>query len=188
MAKKTRSPLPRRPSNIPASAEWVEEWKQWGEGPREGGKRNGMWKCWRPDGSLQEETWFQDDVPHGSVTRFHPDGSLAQKSTFEHGRPREARLFLTDKETDEPHDKHPAPIRELHVMFDEKGRQTSIARFDAKGRLRKADGRPAPPRPANVPPEAYFVPGGDVFKIGSFATPAEGLTIEWDFSGKARKR
>lgn len=181
---------PARPArNVPATAEWIPEWKQWGEGARQEGKRTGAWTFWRGDGSLQEEAIFVEGQLHGDAVRYHPDGSVAAKQRWARGALADNHLFFTDEKTDEFTMELDARIRSCRALYDERDSEwvTSIQFFDGEGQRLTLAGEPAPPRPEGVPEHAYLSDEAEVFRVGKFRDGKHlGIHREWTLEGEPR--
>ncbi|MCP3143805.1 HEAT repeat domain-containing protein [Pyxidicoccus xibeiensis] len=176
---------PARPSSVPPTAEYLPETNQWGDGPRFEGKRHGRWRFWRKDGSLQEESDYQQDVEQGRSVRYHPDGSRSVEQRVEGGRAVELTLYLTDKPTDEPQPALPPAIRKVHVLFED-GWQKFIQFLGEADQPLTAAGAPAPARPAGVPEGTYLTDAADAWKTGLFDNRGyfKGLHRFWTLSGE----
>ncbi|WP_164013105.1 hypothetical protein [Pyxidicoccus trucidator] len=177
--------LPARPASVPSSAEYLRDTKQWSDGPRVDGKKQGLWRFWRQDGSLQEECEHQDDLPHGRAVRYHPDGSRSAEQQCHQGQVIEVMLHLTDKPTDEDNPRLPPAIRKMRVLFED-GWQKRIQFFDAADLPLTVDGRPAPTRPAGLPEDAYLTDDVRTWKTGLFKNErtAKGLHRFWTLEGE----
>jgi len=177
---------PKRHNNVPASAEWFPEWKQWGAGARVGGKRNGPWKFWRADGSLQEESIAVDDVLHGISLRYHPDGKLAAKERHDHGVLRGLEHFVSDRPSDEKGPDLVPAIRGFRVELDVTGKwQSMIEFFDAKGRRLTLAGKKAPPVPAGLPELACLNDEATEYRVGLYRDGKfTGVHRAWSLKGE----
>jgi hypothetical protein len=143
-----------RPAAIPPTAVFIEEWNEWGDGPRDDeGRYTGLWKSWRQDGSFAEEAHFLKGVLHGEKRRFYEDGQVAMVEISREGIPLSRTLYRPGSPTVEPHDfQDSAPeVVALTYSFTDDGWFQSQKLLSADGRELADDGTPAPPRPAGLP-------------------------------------
>ena len=72
-----------RPANVPDSAIYDEQKKQWDLGEKnEKGEKTGLWKQWHAQGHLSATIEYNDGIPPYRVHDFHPDGTLAQEGDW----------------------------------------------------------------------------------------------------------
>lgn len=148
---------PARPTAVPAAAEWIAEWTEWGEGRTVDGVREGRWRFWREDGTFAEESELLAGVLHGEKRRYHDDGSLASTARWEHGVQRNLTMWRSPNPTREENATAlPDVIRELSFTYPEAGWIDTQRFFTADRTEVDYRGVPIPPRPPTVAPTAYF--------------------------------
>src|SRR5688500_10807801 len=76
---------PERPDTVPAEAEYIPDWKEWGVGQRVDGLMEGAWRLWQHTGEFVEESSFRAGQSHGTKRRYQRDGTLASVAEYEHG-------------------------------------------------------------------------------------------------------
>src|SRR4051794_36431629 len=78
---------PPRPATVPSDAAWSVDTGEWELAPRDAeGRREGLVRAWRADGTLASETGFRAGEREGAWRRFHPDGSVARQGLFAGGQ------------------------------------------------------------------------------------------------------
>jgi hypothetical protein len=157
-----------RPTTVPLEAEFFTEGDAWALGPRDAeGRRTGLWKSWRRDGSFSEEAMFEAGRLHGPRKRFYEDGSVACVALHEHGQ----GVWLTClRPTVETAESHPfggldEKVQTCKFLFAADGFIRHQSALTAQGVEVSAEGVEAPPRPPGVPEHANFVtptPGQEV--------------------------
>ncbi|MFE7840829.1 toxin-antitoxin system YwqK family antitoxin [Streptomyces sp. NPDC057474] len=178
----TEQPQARRerPDGVPADAQYIEEFGEWGSGETRPDGRTGSWRFWRPDGTLACESEWRGGKRHGTARRYHDDGSPAEVAEFPDGRLRKVTLHRSDTPTQEksPLDQLPGSIRVMVQEFDEDGYFVRQRFHPADGSEVDYDGEPFPPRPENVPEGAQHasrhghwyldrnIPGAELRPVG----------------------
>jgi antitoxin component YwqK of YwqJK toxin-antitoxin module len=184
---------PARPAMVPAEAVWEDGIAEWVAGTRDPqGRREGPTRSWRGDGTPAGACAYRDGVLHGPWRRFHPDGSLAREMSFVDGKPH-GRLtaYGHDKPTPEPLQSCCVPPGAWQMQIDYVDGAGSGQRwYDRAGVHILPSGNPYPPRPAEVPAEAFYeeeterwvatahLPGGE----------AHGIWRRWSTAGVLRDR
>ena len=159
-ARATTEPTPSdHPPGVPGAATWSAIAESWSHGTRDDqGSRQGTWRYWRADGTLQCECPFVDDEPHGINRRFHPDGTTASEGTWRDGKLYDTVVFRGPKKTDEAFapDAAPSIVRVEYLSTD--GYTNRTIRFYTAKREVDRTGEPLPKRPAAVPDTARYFP------------------------------
>src|SRR4051812_47423447 len=112
----------KKHKNIPKTATWNKEDKEWEQGEKDkAGKNIGVWNNWHEDGHLCGITDYGNGNPPFLFKRFHPDGTLAQEGNWHGGQIwlGTFRFINTDKPTPEG---FPKRARENGIVW--------IAEFD----------------------------------------------------------
>jgi hypothetical protein len=146
-----------RPSNVPAAATFFEDWDEWALGETVDGRKQGPWKCWRPDGTFVEDSHFVDDKLHGRKVRYHDDGSVASEADYLEGTMRRVVNYRTTAETREPNfDGTPEVIRRVGFESTADGWANKQQFWAEDGTELDLGGGPVPDKPAGLPHEAFF--------------------------------
>ncbi|MCY1055026.1 hypothetical protein [Nannocystis sp. SCPEA4] len=186
---------PQKPANVPADAFWEDE--SWTAGPRDAaGRRVGTWTSWRANGELECIDEFGDGTQRLTYRRFHPDGSESQRGAKDLVKDAWVGLMRwTRAAGPSPEDRYwDASLGEaVHAIerdLDD-GYIVTQRTFDAQGHPVASDGQPLPPRPENVPAEAYYEPSGRVWLLEQRALANGALRGErrvWDRNGALCER
>jgi hypothetical protein len=113
---------PKRPTSVPAEAQWnpsEEEWQLGSSAPQKRGDplAVGEWRYWRKDGALACVAQYDE---HGALnginTRYHPDGTLASQGEWRHGS-RFGHFVFVQSEHDTP-EPYPEDDGSWRVEFD----------------------------------------------------------------------
>jgi antitoxin component YwqK of YwqJK toxin-antitoxin module len=155
MAKQQK---PERPESVPPEARWVAKDNQWELGAGKGKSRQGPWKFWRADGTVEFECTMQNGVPHGPYKRWHESGELSQEGTYVEGAFHGRRVFIgSDKPTTEPRaDEWISPLVWRSELDFELGQLKASRHFDKQGNPINSDGSPVPQRPRGVAEKAEY--------------------------------
>ncbi|MFZ6180820.1 hypothetical protein [Nannocystis pusilla] len=187
---------PPKPAHLPVDAFWEDD--VWNSGPKDpSGRRIGTWTSWRPSGEVECVEEWGDGTQRLEYRRFHPDGSESQRGAKNllkdvwTGLMRWTRLDGTS-----PEDQYWDPdlgeaVRVIEREFDDDGYVMTERSFDAQGRPVGRDGEPLPPRPANVPAEAFYDPDEQGWVLQRSALVTGDLRGErrlWDRNGVLAER
>lgn len=187
---------PQKPAHLPADAFWEDD--VWNSGPKDpSGRRIGTWTSWRASGEVECVEEWGDGTQRLEYRRFHPDGSESQRGAKNllkdvwTGLMRWTRLDGTS-----PEDQYWDPdlgeaVRVIEREFDDDGYVMTERCFDAQGRPVGRDGEPLPPRPANVPAEAFYNPDEQGWVLQRSALVTGDLRGErrlWDRNGVLGER
>ncbi len=75
-----------RPLGLPSDAVWDERTCEWVSSMYDArGRRHGIARFYRADGTLVCAMEIVNGVPHGPFERYHPDGSMAQRGAYAFG-------------------------------------------------------------------------------------------------------
>ncbi|PCC72806.1 hypothetical protein SAMN02745121_01924 [Nannocystis exedens] len=155
------SKLPQKPAHLPAEAFWEDDC--WNFGVKDPtGRRVGTWTAWRPSGEVECVEEWGDGTQRLEYRRFHPDGSESQRGVKNllknvwTGLMRWTRLDGPSPEDKFWDSSLGEAVRAIEREFDDEGYVVTERMFDAQGRLVGRDGEPPPPRPANVPAQAFY--------------------------------
>ena len=165
MAKATK----QRPNDVPESAVWSDSDNEWVCATLDTkGRKQGLVRYFRPDGTLCCETEHVDGTPHGAFTRYHETGEVSRKGTLERGA-------LVGLDTAYPATKGlttelcfpQRAAKNVHRYEQNWERGVLVRRLflDKKGRPIYPDGVPYPPRPKGVPEAA--LPENDTWQVGA---------------------
>jgi hypothetical protein len=149
-----------RPAGVPAEAEFLTDWDEWGIGKYDDQHRyTGRWKSWRPDGTFCGECECLEGKLHGENRRIYEDGSVASLAHNEHGTTRSIVLYRPKGKTAEQHPfgSLPAAIVEIEFAYAPDGWSHKQVLRCADGSVVAGDGTPEPPRPASVPAGGAFL-------------------------------
>ncbi len=156
-------PFIHRPKAVPATATFTDShklWKQavWEDCPLDSeGRRQGLLKVWREDGSLLADWPMVHGKAQGLETVYHPDGTIYSEVQWKEGLVMEASVTRSEGPTDQPFPpkSHPDIWRIVHNSRD--GILYCRQRFfDKQGQEISVQGGLLPPRPATVPEEAWY--------------------------------
>lgn len=179
---------PIRPPSVPAAARWDAGDNEWVVGELDAdGNKQGLWKYYRPDGTLANECPMVDDEPHGPFKRFHENGDISQEGAFERGQLHGTRIWRstigTTTEKMRTEDMSEA-IRRSEMDYDN-GRVTEIRHYDAAGKQCAPDGTPYPDRPEGVAERAFYRPDEGVWRYGELDAEgaAHGTWRNWNNDG-----
>jgi MORN repeat variant len=185
--------VPVRNATVPVEAVWNLRTLEWEVAPVDGaGRRVGLARAWRPDGTLASETLYRDDERDGAFKRFHPDGTVAREGLYVRGQFH--GLIVSHGlagPTPEPLQMCCVPAGAMLLEHDyEQGRLLDTRWFDGAGVLLLPSGAPHPARPAAVPPEARFEERRDQWVQSSYspAGQREGVWRRWARQGVLRER
>ncbi|WP_434423916.1 hypothetical protein [Nannocystis pusilla] len=152
---------PQKPAHLPADAFWEDD--VWNSGPKDAaGRRVGTWTSWRSSGEVECVEEWGDGTQRLEYRRFHPDGSESQRGAKDLSKDVWTGLMRwTRLDGTLPEDQYWDPdlgeaVRVIEREFDDDGYVMTERMFDAQGRPVGRDGEPLPPRPANVPAEAFY--------------------------------
>ena len=173
---------------IPSGAEFIEDWNEWGLGKRLGGKLEGHWKFWRPDGTFVEESDWIEGECHGRKVRFHDDGSFSEVADYVHGEMIKLVCHRTDNKTQET--THifaniSERIRKAEFRYSV-GFQTAQRFWDIEGEEIDFNGNPVPTRTKGLPDTAFWSSGNKCWLDGKWRgrdSKRFGLWREWSAEG-----
>jgi hypothetical protein len=184
---------PPRPATVPPDAAWSVENGEWELAPRDAdGRRDGVVRAWRADGTLAAETGFRAGEREGAWRRFHPDGAVAREGRYEGGQAH-GRMIAhgTDAPTTEPLQSCCVPPGAWELQHDyDRGHLTDIRWYDRAGVHILPSGAPHPARPAGLPPEARFEEGRDQWTVTAYDDNGQphGVWKRWARDGVLRER
>ncbi len=155
-----RSLRGERPAGVPADATWDDGDKEWCAGPKDKeGRKHGLWKYWRPDGTLCNECPYVHGTPHGPFKRFHENGEVSNDGIFDNGKLHGTRRWLATNSytTERMHENGVSDkVRRIEMDYDH-DRVVGIRHFNAQNvRCLPTTGEPYPDRPKAVPEKAEF--------------------------------
>jgi hypothetical protein len=184
-----------KPPHLPADAHWDHD--SWVAGEKNaGGAHIGTWARWREDGTLLCVEEWGDGQGVLTYQQFHPDGTLAQEGRKDLQR----NIWLgTIRWLRGPQptldDVFFAPGSRAHAVeweFDEAGHIIGKHIFDAQGKALDTNGNPLPPRPASLPPDAFFDTEEDGWVQGRYQLGEKhqklGEFLVWDREGRLIRR
>ncbi|MCY1065809.1 hypothetical protein OV090_13600 [Nannocystis sp. RBIL2] len=187
---------PQKPAHLPADAFWEDD--VWNSGPKDpSGRRVGTWTSWRANGEVECVEEWGDGTQRLEYRRFHPDGSESQRGAKNLLKDVWTGLMRwTRLEGPSPEDKYWDPdlgeaVRVMEREFDDDGYIVTERTFDAQGRPVGRYGDPLPPRPANVPAEAFYHPDEQGWVLQRSALVTGDLRGErrlWDRNGVLGER
>lgn len=181
---------PIRPPQVPAEAWWdSDDWGEWVAADKDAqGRKQGLVRYWRADGTLCCECEHVDDEPNGHSKRYHELGGVSQEADYVEGKLHGTRIwYATDKTTTErmhvegmSHD-----IRRSEMEYDQ-DRVTVIRHYLGDGRMCAADGTPYPDRPESVPDTAFYNPDEEIWRFGEVDenNKGRGTWRSWNSSGQ----
>ncbi|WAS92049.1 hypothetical protein [Nannocystis punicea] len=186
---------PPKPAHVPVDAFWEDE--AWNSGPKDAeGRRVDTWTAWRPSGEVECVEEWGDGKQQLTYRRFHPDGSESQSGAKDLVKNAWVGLMRwTRLDGRSPEDKYwdPGLGEAVYVIEREldDGYVVTERTFDAQGRPVGRDGEPLPPRPANVPTEAFYDPAEQGWVLQRSALESGELRGErrvWDRNGVLGER
>lgn len=78
----------------------VREWRPDGtlklEGEYDHGKKSDLWTVYREDGTLDNESTYDEDQLHGPWTTYHPNGQKSGEGKYERGKKTDSTTFWYD--------------------------------------------------------------------------------------------
>jgi hypothetical protein len=158
---------PERPAGVPEGGVWNPETGNWEVSQLTAhSAREGECLSYRRDGSLLSRFRFNGGVKDGPFAFFHPDGRVAREGKFVAGKAEGiVSAYVGTGAGAEPLRACcvPAAAVRLDIRF-ERGAPVQEIFYDSAGRPILSDGRPIPPRPANVPEDAEYDEAGDRWK------------------------
>ncbi|MBI2898379.1 MAG: hypothetical protein HYY06_32815 [Deltaproteobacteria bacterium] len=167
-----------RPARVPPEAVWSELEREWVVGAESGGRRQGLFRFYRPDGTLVSESTYVDGEATGAYRRFHENGEISQEGTLVAGkRVGVCRWQGSRGPTTEVTRSAASPANQWsgEQELDEAAGVVRWQRFrDREGReICPLTGAIAPSRPAGLDARAWFQPsslGPDehAWVLGSF--------------------
>ncbi|HVR61645.1 MAG TPA: hypothetical protein VMU50_07080 [Polyangia bacterium] len=184
---------PPRPAAVPADAVWATISGEWQLGPTDAaGRRQGVLRGWRADGSLRSETTYHDGKEQGVARLFHPDGTVARELPYEAGQLHGTVVaYGSESARAEPMQSCCVPDNAWRMQLDyERGSCLGQRWYDRQGVHILPSGRPFPPRPAAVPAEAHFDEQADRWITGAYNEKAElhGPWLRWSRAGVLMER
>ncbi|HXI58438.1 MAG TPA: hypothetical protein VNO55_20365 [Polyangia bacterium] len=184
---------PQRPADVPAAAAWIDAAQEWQLEPTgDDGRKQGLLRTWRADGSLRAETPFDNDQPHGVARLFHPDGSLAREMRYEAGLLTGPMVAHgSEHPAAEPMQACCVPPGAWRMQIDyDRGTFLHQRWFDRAGVHILPSGKPFPQRPASVSADAHFEEQGDRWISGTYSDNAEmqGVWQRWSRDGVLLER
>ncbi len=184
---------PPRPAEVPLDAVWRPGNAEWELGPLDAdGRRAGLVRTWRVDGTLAAEQTFVAGERDGAYRRFHEDGSVAREGVVHEGRPQGLmRAYGTEAPTTEPMQPCCVPQNAWRLEHDyNDGHLAEIRWYDRAGIHILPSGAPHPIRPASVPRNARYEEGRDQWVVSQYAddAQADGVWLRWARDGVLRER
>jgi antitoxin component YwqK of YwqJK toxin-antitoxin module len=184
---------PPRAAGVPGEAVWHAENGEWELAPLDAeGRRQGLARTWRVDGTLATEHAFVAGEREGAYRRFHEDGSVAREGLFHEGRPHGLmRAHGTDAPTTEPMQSCCVPQNAWRLEHDyDDGHLAELRWYDRAGIHILPSGAPHPIRPASVPRSARYEEGRDQWVVSQYADggEADGVWLRWARDGVLRER
>ena len=164
MASPDNSP-PARPASVPAEARWDPgkhpgfEWKL--GALDEAGKKHGPYRSWTRDGVLHAETVYDHGEIHGTNKNFHPDGTVSSQAEWVRGVIMDSVYFRSDHPSTEPFAQAAPEVWSVRYYTRDGKTNYTIRYFARDGVECGPDGKPLPPRPDSVSPDARWFPDID---------------------------
>ncbi len=184
---------PPRPAAVPAQAVWIDQAGEWQQIDTDAqGRRQGLLRGWRADGSLRSETTFRDGKAEGKARLFHPDGSVARELPYDDGQLNGTVVaFASEQPQAEPLQGCCVPANAWRMQLDyDRGSFLGQRWYDREGAHILPSGKPFPPRPPAVPAEARFDEQADRWITGGYSDKAElqGPWLRWSREGVLLER
>ena len=183
---------PARPAGVPLEAAWNLRTDEWELAPTEGaGRKTGLVRAWRADGSLASEYAYHDDALEGAFKRFHPDGSVAREGALVHGEFHGTVVaHASAAPTPEPLQTCCVPEGAWQLERDyDHGRLLDTRWYDRAGVHILPSGAPHPVRPAAVPRAARFDEQREQWVEAHYSGGhPEGVWRRWARDGVLRER
>ncbi|HEY2901032.1 MAG TPA: hypothetical protein VGL59_10680 [Polyangia bacterium] len=183
----------QRPAEVPAAAVWVEKANEWQVSDTDDqGRRHGLTRGWRGDGTLRSETTYRGDAAEGIARLYHPDGSLARETPYEGGKPHgTVTVHGCDAPTTEPLQVCCVPMGAWRMQLDyDQGSFVEQRWYDRSGAHILPSGKPFPPRPSSVIAAARFDEHSDRWLVGAYTenAHAHGVWMRWARDGVLLER
>jgi hypothetical protein len=154
--------MAERPAGVPADAQWDSADEGWVQVPHpdEQGRKHGLVTCWRRDGSLAGRHEYRNGVIHGSYSRYHESGEVSRAGTYVRGKLHgvDTAYRSTAPTTEVAFDNSFADVIVRCETDIAHGRCSTLRCYDRDGNEVTLAGRPVPPRPAQVPAQAFLAP------------------------------
>ncbi len=182
--------IPDRPQVVPVEADWSSDPEGWELAARDReGRRQGVVRRWRTNGTKQSEYEYRDDQIHGPFRRWHDSGELAREGVASRGEVNGwDRCYRSTGKTSEspfPRDIGPTVRRSEHLY---KEGVAVRGRYFLNDDLEcEISGKPFPARPPNVTPngELTWCPGLEAWC--SELSDGTGIERSWSRDGKLIK-
>jgi hypothetical protein len=133
------------------------------------GRRHGVYKSWTRDGVLHGECSYDHGKVHGTNTNFHPDGTVASEAAWIAGVIMDSAFFRSDAPSPEPFAQAAPEVWSVRYFTRDGRTNYTIRYFLRDGTECGPDGKPLPPRPAGVSPDARWFPDMDRWVDGEIA-------------------
>ncbi len=179
---------PPRPPAIPEGAIWLEDANEWGLGAvDEQGRKQGLHRHWRPDGTLCSELHYQDGRGTGAYRRFHPNGEVARAGEMVAGELHGTVIaYACEAPTTERLQSCCVPENawQLHLEYQH-GQMTGQRWYDRAGIHILPSGKPVPVKPSSLPDDARYDDTIELWVSGRFNDEMKptGLWRRWSVEG-----
>ena len=148
------------------------------------GKRHGTYRSWTRDGVLHGECSYDHGKVHGTNRNFHPDGTIASEATWVSGVIMDSAFFRSDAPSPEPFAQAAPNVWSVRYYTRDGKTNFTIRYFLRDGTECGPDGKPLPPRPAGVSPDARWFPDMDRWVDGEIARGASVEVGHWRWGAR----
>jgi hypothetical protein len=184
---------PVRPAPIPAEAIWNDRSGEWELAALDHeGRREGLVRSWRSDGTLATEYHHRAGERDGAFTRYHPDGSVAREGVFVDGQPHGTVVAHGHAgPTPEPLQSCCVPEGAWQLQHDyDQGHLSEVRWYDRAGVHILPSGKPHPRRPDGVPRQARYEEARDQWVLARYSDTGspDGVWERWARDGVLRER
>jgi hypothetical protein len=150
---------PPRPPSVPPDARWdhAHTGYEWWTGSVDGdGRRHGRYRSWTRDGALHGECDYAHGIVHGKNITYHPDGTPASEADWHDGVIMGSTFHRCSVATPEPFAQAAPGVWSVRYCTRDGKTNYTIRYFAKDGSECGPDGKPLPPRPDGVSPDARW--------------------------------
>jgi antitoxin component YwqK of YwqJK toxin-antitoxin module len=181
---------PNRPPGVPLEADWISDEEEWELATRDAeGRRQGVVRRWRINGTKKSEYDFNDDRIHGPFRRWHDSGEPAREGVANSGKvegwDRWYRSSETTSESPFRREIHPA-VRRADYLYEE-GVAVRSRYFLNDGAECEISGEPFPARPPGAAPDDDLTWSPGLGAWYSELSDGTGIERNWSREGKLLK-
>lgn len=184
-----RSLKGEKPPGVPTDATWDAGDNEWcAGGTDDDDKKHGVWKYWRPDGTLCCESHFVHGMLHGPFKRFHENGEVSSTGAYDNGKLHGTRAWIASDAytTERMHEQGISDkVRRIEMDYDH-DRVVAIRHFNAQRvRCLPTTGEPYPNRPTNVSSRAEYNERSEQWELTQVDAERnkDGLCKAWSTEG-----